>query len=116
MTSISAATSHAVGEAGRWHLGPSPCAATDVIDPHRMQERIAQRAGLRRWLDIVGALLLLIPGGPLVLLAALAVRAEDRGPWLYRQERIQKPAGLDLEDGRVALALQPQRLANERRK
>lgn len=48
-------------------------------------------AKLKRAVDIVGALLLLIVLAPLLLLVAVAVRAESKGPALFRQRR----TGLD---------------------
>jgi lipopolysaccharide/colanic/teichoic acid biosynthesis glycosyltransferase len=45
---------------------------------------------VRRVIDLVGAFLMLIPGVPLMLLAALAIRLDDGGPCLYRQERVGK--------------------------
>jgi lipopolysaccharide/colanic/teichoic acid biosynthesis glycosyltransferase len=42
--------------------------------------------------DLVGALLLLVVTSPLLALAALAVKLEDRGPVLYRQRRVGKDA------------------------
>ena len=88
MTKLSAGTRHTAGEPGQWHGLIAHREATVAVDRHRIEARIAQRAMLRRWLDVAGAMLLLIPGVPLMVLAALAVRAEDRGPWLYRQQRV----------------------------
>jgi lipopolysaccharide/colanic/teichoic acid biosynthesis glycosyltransferase len=90
VTTLSAATQPAIGEAGRWHGRFTPFAPTDAIDRHRIEERIARRGALRRFLDVLGAILLLIPGVPLIVLAGLAIRADDRGPWLYRQQRVGK--------------------------
>jgi lipopolysaccharide/colanic/teichoic acid biosynthesis glycosyltransferase len=42
--------------------------------------------------DLVGALLLLVVTSPLLLLAAFAIKLEDRGPVLYRQRRVGKDA------------------------
>jgi lipopolysaccharide/colanic/teichoic acid biosynthesis glycosyltransferase len=46
--------------------------------------------------DVVGAALILLLTSPLLLLAALAVKLEDRGPVLYRQLRVGKD-GSDFE-------------------
>ena len=43
---------------------------------------------LRRLLDVIGALLGLVLASPLLTLAALAIKLEDRGPVLYRQRRV----------------------------
>ena len=45
-------------------------------------------SGAKRALDLVGATLLLVATAPLLSLAALAIRLEDRGPALYRQCRV----------------------------
>jgi len=42
---------------------------------------------LKRLLDIVGALLLLILSAPIIVMAALAIKLDDRGPVLFIQER-----------------------------
>ena len=42
----------------------------------------------KRWLDLVLAILLLIPGIPLILLLVLVVRLTSRGSGLYRQVRV----------------------------
>jgi exopolysaccharide biosynthesis polyprenyl glycosylphosphotransferase len=44
--------------------------------------------GLRRAFDIAGSLLLLLVTLPLLLLAAIAIKLETRGPVFYRQERV----------------------------
>lgn len=49
-------------------------------------ERRDRRA--KRFIDISGALAGLAVGSPVILLAAAAIRAEDGGPVLFRQERI----------------------------
>ncbi len=43
---------------------------------------------MKRTVDVSGALLGLAVGSPLFLAAAVAIRAEDGGPVLFRQERI----------------------------
>lgn len=50
----------------------------------------AERAGtwLKRSFDIVGSLLLIIVSAPVVAAAALAIRLEDGGPVLFRQDRV----------------------------
>ncbi|WP_198371957.1 exopolysaccharide biosynthesis polyprenyl glycosylphosphotransferase [Roseomonas rosulenta] len=49
---------------------------------------------VRRSFDILGSLMLILAVLPLLLLTALAIRLESRGPVFYRQERVGK-------DGRV---------------
>lgn len=48
----------------------------------------ALRSGIKRLSDIVVSLVLLIVSAPVMLLAALAVKLESRGPVFYRQERV----------------------------
>lgn len=43
---------------------------------------------LKRAFDIVGSGLLIVAASPLMLVVAIAVKAESRGPLIYRQERI----------------------------
>lgn len=43
---------------------------------------------MKRAFDLVGALLLLVPAGPLLLLAALAIRLDSPGPVFFRQDRL----------------------------
>lgn len=45
-------------------------------------------AALRRGFDIVASLGLLLVSSPLLLLAALAIKLDSRGPVFYRQERV----------------------------
>ena len=42
----------------------------------------------KRALDLVGSTMLLAATGPVLLLAALAIKLEDRGPVVYRQRRV----------------------------
>ncbi|MEX5712519.1 sugar transferase [Parafrankia sp. FMc6] len=58
-------------------LGPATCSRCD-----RRDRRV------KRAVDISGALAGLIAGAPLLVLAAIAIQAEDGGPVLFRQERI----------------------------
>lgn len=58
------------------------------LDESAIAKRVARRSFARRLFDVVGALLLLVPGLPVMLLAALAIRLEDGGPCFYRQERV----------------------------
>jgi exopolysaccharide biosynthesis polyprenyl glycosylphosphotransferase len=53
----------------------------------RIAESLYLRAG-KRILDVAGALLALIITSPVLLLAALAIRLESRGPILYRSTRV----------------------------
>jgi lipopolysaccharide/colanic/teichoic acid biosynthesis glycosyltransferase len=45
---------------------------------------------LRRAFDLAGSSLLLLAASPVLLVAALAIVLEDRGPVLYRQSRVGK--------------------------
>jgi len=51
---------------------------------------------MRRLFDVVGAALLLLLAAPLLAVAALAIKLEDRGPVLYRQTRVGRD-GADFE-------------------
>jgi lipopolysaccharide/colanic/teichoic acid biosynthesis glycosyltransferase len=51
------------------------------------EEPLRLQAG-KRALDLLGASVLLLVTSPLLLLAALAIALEDRGPVLYRQARV----------------------------
>src|SRR5690349_15025420 len=71
----------------------------DRLPPDWLREARAMRegllmAGVRRGLDVVTALMLLVLTLPLMLLTALAIRLDSPGPVFYRQERVGK-------DGRV---------------
>jgi len=46
------------------------------------------RAGIKRVCDVIFATLILAISWPLMLVTALAIRLESRGPVLYRQERV----------------------------
>jgi sugar transferase (PEP-CTERM system associated) len=48
------------------------------------------RTFMKRCFDLVCSVLILVPAFPLMLLAALAVWLEDRGPVFYSQERVGK--------------------------
>jgi lipopolysaccharide/colanic/teichoic acid biosynthesis glycosyltransferase len=50
-----------------------------------------RRAGLPRWMDILLAGVVLVLTSPLLLIAAIAIRLDSRGPVFYRQQRV----GLD---------------------
>jgi len=51
------------------------------------RETLVER-GLRRVLDILCCLILVVFTSPLLLLAAIAIKLESRGPVFYRQERV----------------------------
>jgi lipopolysaccharide/colanic/teichoic acid biosynthesis glycosyltransferase len=51
---------------------------------------------MRRSFDVVGSALALVLTSPLLLLSALAIKLEDRGPVLYRQRRVGR-GGSDFE-------------------
>ena len=46
------------------------------------------RSAIKRIFDIVTALVLIVGTAPIMLLAALAIKLDSRGPVLYRQERL----------------------------
>jgi hypothetical protein len=57
-----------------------------VADAATRRSRL--EAALVRGFDVVGSILLLVLTSPLLLLTAIAIKLESRGPVLYRQERI----------------------------
>ena len=59
-----------------------------VPDEHAIDARIQRRAAVRCAVDLIGAVVLLVAALPLMVFAALAIRLDDGGPWLYRQERV----------------------------
>jgi lipopolysaccharide/colanic/teichoic acid biosynthesis glycosyltransferase len=50
-----------------------------------------RRSGLPRWVDVLVAGLVLVITSPLLLVAAIAIKIDSRGPVFYRQQRV----GLD---------------------
>jgi lipopolysaccharide/colanic/teichoic acid biosynthesis glycosyltransferase len=54
-------------------------------------DRPAARRGLPRWADIVLAAVGLVLSSPILLVAAIAIKLDSRGPVFYRQQRV----GLD---------------------
>jgi lipopolysaccharide/colanic/teichoic acid biosynthesis glycosyltransferase len=50
-----------------------------------------RRAGLPRWIDVLLAGVALVLTSPLLLIAAIAIKLDSRGPVFYRQQRV----GLD---------------------
>lgn len=69
------------------HVTPLHTAdALPRISPHPA-DTLYLRAG-KRFLDVVGALLALIVTSPLMLLAALLIKIESRGPILYKSTRL----------------------------
>jgi lipopolysaccharide/colanic/teichoic acid biosynthesis glycosyltransferase len=60
------------------------------LPPHRRPGGLGEGRGdaLNRALDVAGASLGLALASPLLALAALAIKLEDRGPVLYRQRRV----------------------------
>jgi len=67
-------------------LSPALADALDAIDA-RGREGLYLRGG-KRVLDLVGAVVALVVTAPIMLLAALAIKLESRGPILYRSVRI----------------------------
>lgn len=64
-------------------LNPSWLIFSDGFSSGRMLSGVAKRA-----FDIVVSSLLLLIAGPLILVTALAIRLESRGPAFYRQRRV----------------------------
>ncbi len=66
---------------------------TFVIDDVLLVEIASKELGLfqmfiKRFIDIVGALVLLIISSPIILVTAIAIKLDDGGPIFYSQERL----------------------------
>jgi lipopolysaccharide/colanic/teichoic acid biosynthesis glycosyltransferase len=81
-----AAPWHALAGLVRSGVAARGYAASPATEAHP-QEGFYQRFG-KRTLDVVGAIIGLVISAPLMLLAALAVKIESRGPVLYRSTRV----------------------------
>jgi len=68
------------GRPATWTRGP---ARLTISRPESAYLRFGKRA-----LDVVGATLALVIGAPVLILAAVAIKLESRGPVLYRSTRI----------------------------
>ncbi len=90
-----------IGHAARRHLMISPKSFAHLSDgytgvPSISNDLIALRTSplhpwqenLKRIIDIIGALLILILGSPIMLLLAIGVKRSSSGDIVYRQERI----------------------------
>ncbi len=55
---------------------------------NRWRQAIRRKQRCKRGLDLIGASVALILILPILLIAALAIKLEDRGPVLYRQRRV----------------------------
>lgn len=64
-----------------------PVAGLPLLDVERPQA-IASTRALKRISDAAGALILLLLAAPIMAIVALFIRAEDRGPVLFRQTRV----------------------------
>jgi lipopolysaccharide/colanic/teichoic acid biosynthesis glycosyltransferase len=53
-----------------------------------------RRAGLPRWMDVLLAGIALVLTSPLLLLAAIAIKVDSRGPVFYRQQRVGLDGGM----------------------
>ena len=83
---------HARFESGVWMtaLAPSQVAPLSPAVAHLPLEPISGlylRQG-KRMLDVVGALMALVISAPVLLIAAIAIKLESRGPVFYRSTRI----------------------------
>jgi lipopolysaccharide/colanic/teichoic acid biosynthesis glycosyltransferase len=66
----------------------SPARPEAARDASLIDRRVRRRARSRRVVEVIGATTHGQVALPLVAVAALLVCVEDRGPWLYRQERV----------------------------
>nr|WP_300143385.1 sugar transferase [Propionicimonas sp.] len=77
----------ALSDVSAQRLAVRPVAGLPLVDVDRPQA-IAAARWIKRTFDIVGAGLLLLLASPLLALAALAIKLEDGGPVIFRQERV----------------------------
>jgi len=68
--------------------GMSAASAATMVERDLRQARSFYLRSGKRMLDMAGALIALVVTSPLLLLAALAIKLESRGPVLYRSTRI----------------------------
>lgn len=68
-------------------LAVRPVAGLPLVDVDRPQA-IAAARWIKRTFDIVGASVLLVLASPVLAMVALAIRLEDNGPVIFRQERV----------------------------
>jgi len=85
LTAIGAYPSSAKLKSGRLDL--SQIVSTDFSEPLVYQSRGMPTAG-KRLFDILAALGLLVFLAPLLVLTAIAIRLDSKGPVLYRQRRV----------------------------
>ena len=71
---------------GSWNVNLFDTPLKLVSPPHlSLPQRFAKRT-----LDIILCLIAMIPGAPIMLIIALAIKIEDGGPIFYRQKRVTK--------------------------
>ena len=68
-------------------LAVRPVAGLPLVDVDRPQAVAAAR-WIKRTFDVVGSALLLLVAAPIVGMAALAIKLEDGGPVIFRQDRV----------------------------
>ncbi len=89
-------------------FSPSPATARRVrSEGTRSSERL-RRERLRRAVNVAVALIGLIVAAPLMLLVAIAIKLDSRGPVVFRQERV----GLDRRGDRGRRASDRRRVAD----
>lgn len=70
------------------------CSPRHIVDtPFMKYDLRYEKTGyqhLKRILDIIFALLILIPAAPVMLITAIAIKLEDHGPALFKQKRYTK--------------------------
>ncbi len=66
------------------HLIDTPIVLTNTFGPNKAESII------KRLIDIIGSLVLLVIASPFMLLTFIAIKIQDGGPALYRQTRLTK--------------------------
>jgi lipopolysaccharide/colanic/teichoic acid biosynthesis glycosyltransferase len=84
------ANGHSNGHAAWGALTLQSAAGTSyspAIQAEAMPSSFYLRWG-KRWLDVAGALIGLVLGAPILIIAAICIKLESRGPVLYRSRRV----------------------------
>lgn len=66
------------------HIVDSPILKINKFGPSQIERTI------KRFIDVVGSLILLVPASPIMLLVAIAIKIQDGGDVFYKQVRLTK--------------------------